>query len=693
MRVRGAVVCALLVMAAGNPAAVESSTHPRGRGWVHSRDAARLLAAREMPSSAAALTPRRPAASPLFGDPRPNPLGSVVSWTGGGIPVCTSVSNQFNPTVVSDNGGGVIAAWIDDRRDAGNAYDIYAMKINGDGSRLWPAGGVALSVTDSVMLGTLAMPDGSGGAFVIFASYGDTAFSDVFVQHVTSSGAIAAGWPANGRSVAPGGADGFGAVPTDDGFLFMGWTDLAGQIRLVRLTGSGGLAPGWTAAGLAVGPPGLQGSIAVAPDGVGGGYLVWTESSSVMLTRVAAGGGFATGWSAAGTVVNSGFSLDYGLGAASLKGGDVMVFWPDLRNLADLDIYAMRYTSAGAPGSGWPPGGNLAVAGPGFLVFPQAIPDDAGGAVVVCAALADSVIAQRLAGDGTLAFGWPTQGVTLARHSGKITSSPIGDGLGGALIAWNAVKAQDDDIFAQRVTGAGAIASGWPDSGQTVCDTTGYQYVTGIVTDGASGLIAVWEDNRDFPQRLYAARVQSDGVVGVLASLVSASAEPGLTRLHWFSPDGPTFQAGLERAAGEGAFVEIARVWAEAGHIRYEDRDVVAGETYRYRLAVAEGGATHYLGAVTLRVPVSVGLRLTLAGFLPNPAVGTPRLAYTLPTAERARIEVLDTAGRRVLERDLDSAPGEHVVAFEGAALGPGVYLLRLTQGTRSVTTRAAIVR
>jgi len=692
VRVRGAVICALLVLAAASPATVESSTHPRGRGWVHSRDAARSFAARELAAGASAITPRRPSASPLFGNPGPSPLG-IIAWTAGGIPVCATESNQFNPSVASVDNGSVIAAWIDDRRAPGNAYDVYAMKINGDGVRAWPEDGVALSVTDSVMLETVAMPDGAGGAFVIFGSTDGAAYSDVFAQHVTASGAIASGWPANGLGVAPGGASGYGAVPTNDGSLLMGWNDLAGQLRLLRLTGSGGLASGWTAAGLPVGRPGLEGSIEAVPDGAGGVYMVWAQSDSVMLTLVAAGGGFAPGWSAAGTVVVSSTTLDFGLGGALLKGGDVMVFWSDIRSFTGLEIYAMRYTSAGAPEPGWPATGVAAVAGPGFHVLPEAVPDGVGGALVVCHAGSDSVVAQRMTGAGALSFGWPAGGVTLARHSGKAASAPIADGLDGVLIAWNAVKNLEDDIFAQRVSGGGAVPSGWPNGGQTVCDSSGAQYITGIVPDGSSGLIAVWEDGRTFPQRLYAARVQSDGVVGALAALVSASAEPGLVRLHWFSPEGPAFEAGLERAAGEGAFVEIARVGAEAGHIRYEDRDVVAGETYHYRLAIFEGGAVRYLGAVSLRIPVPEGPRLTLAGFLPNPSVGSPRLAYTLPTAERARIEVLDTAGRRVLERELDSAPGEHVVAFEGFALGPGVYVLRLTQGTRSVMTRAAVVR
>jgi len=201
----------------------------------------------------------------------------------------------------------------------------------------------------------------------------------------------------------------------------------------------------------------------------------------------------------------------------------------------------------------------------------------------------------------------------------------------------------------------------------------------------------VWEDYRDVAERVFATRVLSDGTVPALASLVSATAEPGLARLHWFSPDGASFEAGVERARGAGPFAEIARVRADGtGHVRYDDRDVTPRATYRYRLAVTENGATSWLGEVTLRVPE--GSRLALAGFVPNPAVGKPRLAYTLPTAQRARIEVLDIAGRRVLERDLDSSPGEHVVAFD-AALGPGVYTLRLTQGSRSVTARATIVR
>ena len=686
MRLRSVLFCSLLVLAAVPAAAVERS--PRVRSWVSAADAARSVAAieRAREAAGAARATRAPSATRFSGDPRPGLLGTIA-WTAGGVPVCPAgIGDQFDATAVSDAAGGVVAAWIDTRQ---SGLDVYATRLDGNGNPLWSPNGVALCVSDSIMIQPLSVPDGSGGAFVVWGQFSGTAFSDVFVQHVTALGTIPVGWPANGRSTAPGGVDVFFVVPTNDGFLLMGWVDLAGQVRVLRLTDAGGPAPGWLAAGHAVGSSGnFSAAVSGTTDGAGGGYLCWDESGTVMLTRIGAGGTFPTGWSAAGTALPAAFASTFDAAVAPIPGGDVMVFWPDFRNF-NTDIYALRYTAAGATGPGWPVDGALALGGPALQQLPDAVPDGAGGAVLVCeVGVSDSMVVQRMTGAGVLAAGWPAAGVTLARSQGKTPSNAIADGLGGALVAWSASGGADSDIFGSRAAPGGAVAVGWPD---TLCNVDGSQYDPVIVTDGAAGMIAVWEDGRDSPQLIYAARVTFDGAVGTLASLVSASAEPGIARLHWYTGDGAAFEAGLERARGEGAFVEIARVTAEAGHVRYDDRDVIGGETYRYRLAVREGGTVRHQGAVTLRVPA--GLSLSLTGFVPNPVAGSSRLVYALPTAAPARIEVLDLAGRRVHERALDSTAGEHIVAFDGPALAPGVYVLRLTQGTRSATARAVVVR
>src|SRR6266540_2776348 len=150
----------LILVAANAVAAVPGSTPSQDRGWIHWSRAASVLAARERAGAAA----RGPATTRLGRDRRPEPSGVIV-WTGGGIQVCDTESNQFSHTLVSDFSGGVIVAWSDDRTPA---YDIYAMRLDANGNRMWPASGVALCANDSMMFQPEAVPDGAGGAFVVF---------------------------------------------------------------------------------------------------------------------------------------------------------------------------------------------------------------------------------------------------------------------------------------------------------------------------------------------------------------------------------------------------------------------------------------------------------------------------------------------------------------------------------------------
>jgi hypothetical protein len=86
---------------------------------------------------------------------------------------------------------------------------------------------------------------------------------------------------------------------------------------------------------------------------------------------------------------------------------------------------------------------------------------------------------------------------------------------------------------------------------------------------------------------------------------------------------------------------------------------------------------------------------LALAGARPNPSSGEFSVSFTLGDAASARLEVMDAAGRRVCARDVGSlGAGEHLVNLtRGLTLPPGVYLVRLTRGDRSLTARALVVR
>ena len=68
-----------------------------------------------------------------------------------------------------------------------------------------------------------------------------------------------------------------------------------------------------------------------------------------------------------------------------------------------------------------------------------------------------------------------------------------------------------------------------------------------------------------------------------------------------------------------------------------------------------------------------------------NPVVGSASsLRYTLPAATHVRIDVYSVSGQRVKTLvDRAETAGAHSVDFaaRGAALGPGVYMVRISAG------------
>lgn len=99
-------------------------------------------------------------------------------------------------------------------------------------------------------------------------------------------------------------------------------------------------------------------------------------------------------------------------------------------------------------------------------------------------------------------------------------------------------------------------------------------------------------------------------------------------------------------------------------------------------------------GATTAVGPTDAAPRLALSRAWPNPARGAFRVTFSLPNGSPARLELIDLAGRRVLERAV-SGPGPHVVALEpdSRSVPVGIYALRLTQGGQAVSTKLALVR
>lgn len=85
---------------------------------------------------------------------------------------------------------------------------------------------------------------------------------------------------------------------------------------------------------------------------------------------------------------------------------------------------------------------------------------------------------------------------------------------------------------------------------------------------------------------------------------------------------------------------------------------------------------------------------LTLAPAGANPVRGTLAVRLGLPTATRARVDVVDVLGRTVATlADADGPAGWQTVSADVSDLAPGVYVVRAVAGSRMASMRIVIAR
>ena len=403
-------------------------------------------------------------------------------------------------------------------------------------------------------------------------------------------------------------------------------------------------------------------------------------------------------WPSGGLTVGTQRSFPYVRLVPDASGGFFVLF-DDFRNsppggfpFAVEDLYAQHVRGDATLAPGWPADGlqvasDLGVVGqlPGFC-------EDGQGGVFI--AWVDyrtygRVFAQHLAADGQPVAGWPATGLSLSgQFAIQLSPQLAWDGARGMYVVWMNSEVSGYRSYVRHLTSSGASAPGWPANGLPVIPLATDQYVPRIVADGSRGAIVAWEDIRNGERDVYAQRFVNDGVVAAQVSVVTAEARADEVLLRWHVSGEP--RASVERSeAGAAEWSSLAEVEVDgAGYIEYVDRDVTPGASYEYRLSFASGSRG---GETSVTVPA---LALALEGARPNPAVGALFVAFTLPDAGAARLELYDLAGRRLATRDVGArGAGRHVVRLDDGALAPGLYWTALTQGVRTLRARVAVVR
>ncbi len=424
-----------------------------------------------------------------------NKYGHTV-WTPNGVAICTAKNDQFfalgTLKLVSDTVGGAIITWYDYRSTTDNptqGADIYAQRINGDGSTLWTANGVAICTAEYDQIYPTIVSDNAGGAIIAWAdarnsSSDTTTTTNIYAQRINSTGSTL--WTPNGVAICT--ANNEQLLP----YLF--------------------------------------------PDGVGGAIITWydyrdttknpAQGADIYTQRVNSAG--STLWKENGVAICTAANDQLIPQICWDDNQGAIITWFDYRDttknlIQGADIYAQRVNSEGS--TLWTLNGVAVCTAIGDQIFPDILSDGEGGAII---GWWDSrrqynnyaIFAQRINSNGSTL--WTTNGVAICTANNiKMGTQLCTDNTGGAIFTWWDYRNMPSNstttivnIYAQRVNSQGSTL--WITNGVAICTAQGIQMNPVLTPDGQGGAIITWWDTRNggFDNAdIYAAHVNADGFV------------------------------------------------------------------------------------------------------------------------------------------------------------------------------------
>jgi len=276
------------------------------------------------------------------------------AWTANGVALCTAPSLQALPQLVSDGSGGAIVTWHDFRSSTTGA-DIFAQHVTRSGvvDPAWPVNGRALSVVTGDQLDPTIASDGLHGAIVAWQDPRSGA-SHIFAQHVLGSGAIAPGWPANGIAVATAADDEVHPLIVTDGLApgaagsgaIVTWQDDRDGINhdpfVQHVLATGSVDPAWPVNGRALSlSDGEETAASIVGDGAGGALVAWEQDSFIFVNHVRASGVLDPTFPVNGQFVRLVLTFQNDPALVAAGSGGAIVAWDDRDSGADANIFAM----------------------------------------------------------------------------------------------------------------------------------------------------------------------------------------------------------------------------------------------------------------------------------------------------------------------------------------------------------------
>jgi|GEM_PF-919558 len=307
--------------------------------------------------------------------------------------VSTASGLQSFVKMVADDAGGVILVWKDERNKLTLGTDLYAQRMDANGNRLWIDTGIPVSEATGDQSDQTVIPDGAGGAYVVWMDYRNRASTgtDIYAQRISRQ--------TGGRQWQSGG--GYEGIPvctqTGDqqaitagisgGNLIVAWEDYRhgtgnADIYAQALNGNGTAL--WTAGGVAAtNRAGNQVNCRLAGDGNGGVIIAWADFTllDIWAQRLDATG--VRRWSNDGMAVITHPAYQINPEIVTDDSGGAFIFWNDFRNGTDYDIYGQHIRSDQT--RRWESDGKAIVTATGHQWHHHVLKDGSGGSLAIWA--------------------------------------------------------------------------------------------------------------------------------------------------------------------------------------------------------------------------------------------------------------------------------------------------------------------
>ncbi|BDQ02641.1 T9SS type A sorting domain-containing protein [Ignavibacterium sp.] len=568
--------------------------------------------------------------------------GGYLSWDSEGIPITTAPGDQKNFNVINDRNYGAIVVWEDYRN---NYPDIYAQRIDSNGTTLWGDNGIPVCSAPSFQYLPQLVGSEIGGAIFTWFDY-RTGFFDIYAQRIDSSGNIK--WQMDGIPICTA--------------------------------------------------QGLQSHPRLISDDSSGAIICWQDHRNnnfdIYAQRVNSNGDFL--WDSGGIPV-----CDY-LGNQNYpqiikSGNGAIIIWRDARSVT-YDIYGQRIDFNGL--KQWQPIGNwLEVTNNLYEDEIKAVEDGSDGVIIYFKTAMDYpdlhwLKCKRIGVNGEPLWNVPTSLAYMGSSLIGINNQNVG--------AWFAYVL-DQKIKSQRVSLSGALS--WPD-GKIVGGNISEKYSPNLVSNGMQGAIICWYEKRGDDFDIYAQLIDRYGYLPVELISFNCNQIDDDVQLMWVTAtelNNLGFEVQRKMESNEFitiGFVKGSGTTSELHHYSYIDRDLAPGK-YFYRLKQIDHNGQYEFSQV---VDIEIISNYALEQNYPNPFNPVTKIRYTIAASSLnpfskgegtlTILKVFDILGNEVATLVNENLqPGVYEYEFDASSLTSGVYFYKLISGNFTEVKKMILMR